>query len=176
MAARTLRIGKVRLRRHHPTVIAPITDRTRFSELAAAVRQGLDLAEARVDLCRQPGAESVTPLLERARRLVPLLVTVRAASEGGAWKQSEAERLELYRALLPHAELATRIELHLEPVVGIVELLPRLRQRLFDRVWRLRPRRDGDHRDLLQTLKGLQRRANGGIEQRQLVDDGDAAD
>jgi 3-dehydroquinate dehydratase-1 len=110
MAARTLRIGKARLRRHHPTVIAPITDRTPFAELTAAVRQGLDLAEVRVDLCRQPDAVRVTPLLERARRLVPLLVTVRAASEGGAWKQSEAERLELYRALLPHAD-AVDVEL-----------------------------------------------------------------
>jgi 3-dehydroquinate dehydratase-1 len=110
LAARTLRIGKVSLRRHRPTVIVPITDRTPAAALRRAVAQGLDLAEARVDLFRELRAPRALPVLERARRLVPLLVTVRAASEGGAWRRSEEERIELYRALLPQAD-AVDIEL-----------------------------------------------------------------
>jgi 3-dehydroquinate dehydratase-1 len=127
LAARTLRIGNVTLRRHEPRVIAPITERTPAAVLARAARQGLDLAEARVDLFRDTRAERVVPVLERARKLVPLLVTVRSASEGGAWRGSEAERLELYRALLPHAD-AVDIELAAPGRAALVKLAARARK------------------------------------------------
>ncbi len=101
MKPRPLRIGTVTLRPHEPVVIAPFTDRTPERTLARAARDGLDLLEARVDLFRERNVEAVGERLERARRLLPVLLTIRAAAEGGAWKAPEAERLELYSALLP---------------------------------------------------------------------------
>lgn len=101
MKTRALRIGTVSLRPHEPVVIAPFTDRTPERALARAARDGLDLLEARVDLFGERSVEAVGERLERARRLLPVLLTIRAVAEGGAWKAAEDERLELYSALLP---------------------------------------------------------------------------
>jgi 3-dehydroquinate dehydratase-1 len=101
LKTRPLRIGTVTLRPYEPVVIAPFTDRTPDRVLARAAREGLDLLEARVDLFRERGVEAVGERLEHARRLLPVLLTIRAAAEGGAWKAHEGERLELYAALLP---------------------------------------------------------------------------
>ena len=101
MRTRALRIGKVTLRPHQPTLIAPFTDATSGDMLERAARAGLDLLEARVDLFRDRTLESVGACLARAAKYAPLLLTIRSASEGGAWKARDAERLELYGALLP---------------------------------------------------------------------------
>jgi 3-dehydroquinate dehydratase-1 len=82
-------------------LIAPFTDRTPDTVLARAVRDGLELLEARVDLFQKRSVEAVGERLERARRFAPILLTIRSATEGGGWKKPEAERLELYSALLP---------------------------------------------------------------------------
>jgi 3-dehydroquinate dehydratase-1 len=97
----TLRIGRVALRPHQPTVIVPVTDRTPPRALAAAARQGVALAEARVDLFRDRSEGAVARFVSATRRLMPVLVTVRSSREGGAWRDGEPARLALYRALLP---------------------------------------------------------------------------
>jgi 3-dehydroquinate dehydratase-1 len=101
LKTRPLRLGSVTLRPRHPTLIAPFTDRTPERTLARAVQDGLDLLEARVDLFHERDVEAVGARLERARSFAPVLLTIRAAAEGGGWKRSEAERFELYAALLP---------------------------------------------------------------------------
>ncbi|HTQ04540.1 MAG TPA: type I 3-dehydroquinate dehydratase [Polyangiaceae bacterium] len=101
---KTLRLGPVRLRPHHPTVIAPFTDRTPLRVLERAAKEGLSLAEARVDLFRDRTPDAVRAHIEAVRAVLPVLVTVRAAREGGAWRDGEAARLALYRALLPVAD------------------------------------------------------------------------
>ena len=100
LTPRTLRLGKCALVPHHPVVIAPFTDRTPPAALARAARQGLDLFEARVDLFQHPGAVSTAKQLAAAKKLLPVLLTVRSAKEGGSYDRSEASRLELYGALL----------------------------------------------------------------------------
>jgi len=104
LTPRTLRLGKVALAPHHPVVIAPFTDRTPLAALARAARQGLDLLEARVDLFRHPAAAATALYIKAARKLLPVLLTVRSASEGGAYDGSDTSRLELYRALLPRVD------------------------------------------------------------------------
>jgi 3-dehydroquinate dehydratase-1 len=101
LKTRPLRIGDVTLRPHHPTVIAPFTDRTPDDTLARATQEGLDLLEARVDLFHERELESIGERLERARKFAPILLTLRSAKEGGAWRGSESDRVELYAALLP---------------------------------------------------------------------------
>jgi 3-dehydroquinate dehydratase-1 len=110
LKAKTLRIGQVALRPQHPIVIVPVTDRTGAAALRAAARQGVALAEARVDLFRDRSAARVARFLAATRRVMPVLLTVRAAAEGGAFEDDEPTRLALYRALLPHAD-AVDVEL-----------------------------------------------------------------
>jgi 3-dehydroquinate dehydratase type I len=100
----TLRIGRVALRPHAPTVIVPVTDRTPLRALKSAARQGVELAEARVDLFREQDERAVTRFVRDVRKLMPVLVTLRSSAEGGAWHDGEPERLALYRALLPVAD------------------------------------------------------------------------
>ena len=105
-----LRIGRVRLRPHHPTVIVPVTDRTPPRTIVLATDIGVDLAEARVDLFRKRAPAAALQFIDAIRRSLPVLVTIRAAAEGGAFRDSEPERLALYRALLPSAD-AVDVEL-----------------------------------------------------------------
>ena len=105
-----LRVGKVRLRPHYPTVVVPITDRTPARSIVLATGIGVDFVEARVDLFRKRGATDATSFIDEVRGSVPVLVTIRSADEGGDWKETEAERLALYRALLPSAD-AVDVEL-----------------------------------------------------------------
>jgi 3-dehydroquinate dehydratase-1 len=117
---RPLRIGSVTLRPHRPTLIAPFTDATPESTLAAAARAGLDLLEARVDLFRERATEAVGERLAQAGKYAPLLLTIRSAAEGGAWKARDAERLELYGALLPLVD-AVDVELAASIRRGVVQ-------------------------------------------------------
>ncbi len=110
LKAKKLRSGQLALRPQHPIVIVPITDRTSAAALRSAAQQGVTLAEARVDLFRDQGAASVLRVLAATRRVMPVLVTVRAAAEGGAFQDDEPTRLALYRALLPKAD-AVDVEL-----------------------------------------------------------------
>jgi len=105
-----LRIGKVALRRMEPRVIVPFTDRTPLSTLRSGVNGGVALLEARVDLYRSTELSNVLSNVRKARTIAPVLATVRSGSQGGKWTQSETERLELYRALLPHVD-AVDVEL-----------------------------------------------------------------
>jgi 3-dehydroquinate dehydratase-1 len=110
LAESSLRLGKLTLAPCVPIVIAPFTDRTPLATLARAARQGLDLFEARVDLFRHPAAATTARHLRAARKLLPLLLTVRSASEGGAFDRDEDARLALFTALLPQAD-AVDVEL-----------------------------------------------------------------
>lgn len=122
-----LRIGRVALRPHQPTVIAPFTDRTPLRTLERAAGQGLSLAEARVDLFRDRSSESVRERIAAVRAVMPVLVTLRAAREGGAWHDDEAARLELYRALLPDAD-AIDVELAAPIRADVVRVARRARR------------------------------------------------
>ncbi len=72
-----------------------------------ALADGADLLELRADLCvADRGAMDLDALAElvaavRCAVPLPLLLTVRHASEGGRWSGSERERLAIYLRLLP---------------------------------------------------------------------------
>jgi len=65
-------------------------------QIAAAAHAGAQLVELRVDLIED--LAQVEEVLRAARRL-PLLVTLRCAAEGGAWRGTERERITLLTAL-----------------------------------------------------------------------------
>lgn len=62
------------------------------AQIESARRAGADVAELRLDLFDRPTPE---PFLER--RVLPLLVTVRPAWEGGRWTGNEDDRIALLR-------------------------------------------------------------------------------
>ena len=96
------RIGALELGTR-PRVAVPFADTATAAELRALVLQGLDVAEARVDHFARVDADSVLARLGVFAG-VPLLATIRSAAEGGGWKGNEAERLALFRALLPRVD------------------------------------------------------------------------
>jgi len=114
-----LRIGKVRLRPHHPTVIIPVRDRDTPRSLVLASGIGVDLVEARVDLFRKQSPEAAGHFMSAIRAALPVLLTIRSASEGGAWRGTELERLVLYRALLLNAD-AVDVELAATIVPAVI--------------------------------------------------------
>jgi 3-dehydroquinate dehydratase I len=117
------RIGKVTLRPMQPRVIAPFTDRTKLSTLRSAVKRGLSLLEARIDLFESVEPDHVVATLEAARAVAPVLATVRSNAEGGQWARSERERLALYRAMAKHADaLDVELDAKIRPeVVGLAK-------------------------------------------------------
>lgn len=101
MPKKPVRIGKVALEPHVPTLVVPFTDQTPLTALRRAHAEGLDFAEARVDLFQDRRVEAVRKVVRAVEKVLPVLLTVRSSKEGGAWERDDAGRLALYRALLP---------------------------------------------------------------------------
>jgi 3-dehydroquinate dehydratase I len=114
MPKKPVRIGTVVLRPHVPTLVVPFTDRTSLAALRRARSEGLDFAEARVDLFEDRSIEAVRRVVREAGRVLPVLLTVRSSREGGAWRGDDAGRLSFYRTLMAEVaavdiELAAKI-------------------------------------------------------------------
>jgi 3-dehydroquinate dehydratase/shikimate dehydrogenase len=84
--------------------IAASTPQQAATDLAAAIAAGADAIELRVDYLRD--AEDVVIRSVAASRPagVPLILTIRAANEGGAWDGDDAERISRLIALAPVAD------------------------------------------------------------------------
>ena len=100
--ARGLRIGSVELG-VRPCVAVPFADRTARAEVVALASRGLDIAEIRVDHFARFDSAHVLAQLDVFAG-VPVLATIRSAAEGGGWRGTEAERLALFRALIPRVD------------------------------------------------------------------------
>jgi len=127
MKPRGVRMGTVTLERHAPTVIASFTDRTPLATLRSSVDKGLDLAEARVDLFREPDSKKIVRFVREVSAFVPVLATLRSASEGGKWGEDEGARLALYRELLPQVA-AIDVELDSSSRAATVQVARRHRR------------------------------------------------
>ncbi len=86
-----------------PLIAVSFSDEMSDASIADAKFDGLDIAELRIDRY-----ESVEPLyvLDHVTRFaaLPTIATIRTKTEGGAWEGPEADRLELFRAVLPHVD------------------------------------------------------------------------
>jgi 3-dehydroquinate dehydratase-1 len=81
-----------------PKVVAVVTSP---EEARRALALGADVLEVRVDLA----AKKPQPLVESIFKLgKPLVVTIRPAWEGGAFKGSDAERVKIFKTLAPFAD------------------------------------------------------------------------
>ncbi len=119
--ARRLAIGSVQLSERAPRIVAA-GGAAEVEALAAA--DGADLVELRADLWDQPRAETLPALLARlgaAGR--PVILTVRAAAEGGR-PMDEGLRRALYTAGLPDADA---LDLEIASAALAAELVPQAR-------------------------------------------------
>ncbi len=105
-----LRIGDLELGMV-PRVAVPLTDREVRAHGAAAKAQA-DIFELRIDQFAQHDPAYVAEVCrEASMHGVPLIATVRAASEGGAVALGEAQRLAIFEAVAPLVD-ALDIENH----------------------------------------------------------------
>jgi len=95
------------------------------AELAAlAAAEGADFVELRADLFADPEPAALAGALARLRAAGrPIVLTVRAAAEGGR-ALADARRTDLYAAGLPHADA---IDVEIASAALVAELMPRAR-------------------------------------------------
>ncbi len=112
-----VKIGRLNLNQSSKVAVS-LKDGVSPRAIAAMRRAGVDLVELRVDLFRSHDLERIVSEISRYKRF-PRLVTVRSAREGGLWKGSDAARIALYEALLPHAD-AVDVELSSTKVLAAI--------------------------------------------------------
>ena len=114
-------IGSVQLSAGTPRVVAAGGE----AELDALTRaDGADVVELRADLFEDPRPETIIAALARLRSAGrPIILTVRAAAEGGR-PLDETRRSAIYAAGLPHADA---IDVEIASASLSAELLPRAR-------------------------------------------------
>ena len=92
-----------------PLVAVGFKDGVSLKTLQKAKKDGLGVAELRVDLFSSYDRKHV--LKEAAKfKNFPIIATIRSRREGGKWNLSDAQRLELFQALIPKVD-AVDIEL-----------------------------------------------------------------
>ena len=112
-----LKIGSCELG-ERPRVVAAVSDGVPRKDAEVLLASGVDILELRVDTFSRCDTDHVVD--EAARHAgLPLLATIRSAAEGGGWKGTEAERLALFRAVMPHVG-AVDIELSSTDILGDV--------------------------------------------------------
>ncbi len=82
-------------------IAVPFTDKVSPLAISRAKKEGMSVAELRIDLY---SAHQKTYVLNEIYKFkkIPTIATIRSKKEGGSWKSSERERLELFKAVLPH--------------------------------------------------------------------------
>lgn len=99
-----------------PLVAVSFYDRDGERLAREARSAGVDIAELRIDQFSNTTTDHVLAQVREFRHL-PVLATVRSEHEGGGWRGTEVERLDLFRAVMPFAaavdiELSSREILH----------------------------------------------------------------
>ena len=88
-----------------PRVAASFWRTADTDSLLTMQKDGLDIAEIRLDLAEQCDYESARQLMTGYQSL-PLILTIRTAEEGGQWRGDDKTRCELFCQLLPLAAAA----------------------------------------------------------------------
>jgi len=118
---REIAIGAVRLSTDRPRIVAA-GGQAELDALAAA--EDADVVELRADLFDDPRPDTVVAALTRLRTAGrPVILTVRAAAEGGR-PLDDALRRELYLAGLPHADA---VDVEIASTALASDLAPRAR-------------------------------------------------
>lgn len=111
-----LKLGNLELGRV-PRIVVSFDDEN-VSRVDEAKRSGLDIAELRIDLLSSQAPAHVDALIRRLS-VLPTIATIRARREGGSWSGTEAERLGIFRSILPRVD-AVDVELSSESLLAPV--------------------------------------------------------
>ncbi len=84
-----------------PRIVGCVATAAALRRVARTLPADCDWVEVRLDLIGPDLADWVDRCAALRRQGMPVLLTIRHAREGGAWRGSEADRLALYRAGLP---------------------------------------------------------------------------
>ena len=106
---RSLRIGNVTLD-GTPRLAASFADDAAVDTIRDASRRGLDIAELRIDLYASLDPQHVANEAQKFVGILPTIATIRSTAEGGKCTLADADRLEIFEAVLPHTD-AIDIEL-----------------------------------------------------------------
>lgn len=88
-----------------PLICVPIAEKTTTKAISSAKsyqKMGADLLEFRIDALENPTHQMVEEVLEEIK--IPVIATNRIESEGGFFKGSERERIDLLLVAAPHAD------------------------------------------------------------------------
>lgn len=92
-----------------PAIAVSFADPTSDEDLLIARREGLDVAELRIDRYSSTDVDHVVSHVRRFASF-PTIATIRTADEGGDWTGSDADRVALFQAVIQEVD-AIDIEL-----------------------------------------------------------------
>ena len=113
-----------------PRIAVGFTDQTSLTTIRNAKKHGLDIVELRID---QYGSFDKRYVLKELKKFkgTPTIATIRSKTEGGAWNLSEAERLSLFKAVIPEVN-AIDIELSSKTIIKeLVQTAHRAKKLVF---------------------------------------------
>ncbi len=91
-----------RIKENAGVVVAVLVD-DGFSkqEIDRHVKCGMGVAELRIDIFQDHAPNYVKKEIDKFAR-IPTLATIRKTEDGGLWNKPEADRIELFKSIIPH--------------------------------------------------------------------------
>ncbi len=114
MIVRGVELGRV------PRVAGVIAGEANGRLIGKSIKDGADFLELRVDTFKDRGLERLTETIKKIRDSgLPVILTVRSKKEGGRYAIDDKERVKVFNALLPFADIVD-IELSSNKKLGNV--------------------------------------------------------
>jgi len=89
---------------HKPSICVSLSETPSDELLQKAVESGVKIAEIRIDLFDERESGLFRDLIKKLSSF-KTIVTIRSASEGGAWQGTDEERLALFGQLMPYVDM-----------------------------------------------------------------------
>jgi len=126
-----MNIGKLRLG-STPRIVAVIVDGENTKAIAAAKKNGADLLELRIDCFKRHDTDYIQKIIKDVgAEKLPAIATIRSKAEGGRYNLKDAERLKIFKAIMPLVD-AVDIELSSKKILnGVIKEAHRFKKRVI---------------------------------------------
>ena len=126
-----MNIGKLRLG-STPRIVAVIVDGENTKAIVAAKKEGADLLELRIDCLKRQDTDYIQKIIKDIRTVnLPVIATIRSKAEGGKCNMKDAERLRIFKAIMPLVD-AVDIELSSKKILnGVIKEAHRFKKRVI---------------------------------------------
>ena len=98
-----IKLGSLSLIDGMPRIAVGFSDNVSIKVIQDAKNLGLDIAELRMDRYSKHDKKYVLSEIKKFKNF-PLIGTIRSKKEGGFWNRSEAERLSLFKVIIPEID------------------------------------------------------------------------